>query len=843
MIKFKIPFFCLAVVCAVMISSSIVLSQEKQVPNSDEISPRLKAVKTFADKALKYGRDRWSGQDTPLFADGLNIETLRPAVWRFNGNEYFISNFASQQNFLRTLVALSLLTGDDAYENAARDAVSYMFNHKQHNSGLLPWGGHRFVDLKNLQDVTGFDSNSHELKRHFPYFKLMFEVDPDAATRMVRAMWESHIFEWSDMFYHSRHGPWINSVPDNVWDRPFNDPEPHQIADRVGAMVHTSNDLMFAAVHAFEHVQEEGALLWATRKGNMWYKARNPETGLGSYYYHMEPTHYPGTDDPRGFEWPEFEHYGMAATSTRLWARSLWPRVVYVDAPIAKFAMAELLGEEDGEIFRYWAHSALKAFATHDAYNEHNNTINLLLTDGRVVSPENATAAIDYFYSFSMGYRITGDGDIWHVARGVANGYNLGNIGENPGDTPSLNLSTNSTNPVALLAFLELYRALEHEDYLQMARNISDNILREKINYGFLVQSKNHVHVRFDDIEPFALLMLEAVEQGKSHMMPVYPHGDAYIHGSFDGEDRTYDTRVIWPASIDRIVGAPQPHSPVNVTGVSLSPELIWFNYSISTTGYQVQIADGNHSNATILVDTTVSQINSFKFTGELEPSTSYFWRVRSFRDEYESNWSNFSAFITESDAPQVASLVHPANNAGDVSLTPDFEWSSSSNANSYRFMLAENSTFDEVLVDTVTSDNFFTLNSPLEEGTIYHWRVQSRKGEITANWSSVWSFSTATTTNISNTGDVPIAVTLQQNYPNPFNPSTLIRFAIPENMHVRLEVYNTLGQLIQTLINENMGSGWQEVTFHAEQLPSGVYIYRLQAGDVSISKRLMLIK
>ncbi len=833
----------LIVTLLVISFSSISLSQDKQETFSEDNNPRLEAVKTHADMVLKYGRDRWSGQNTPLFADGLNIETLQPAVWQYNGNQYFISNFASQQNLLRTLVALSVLTGDDTYEQAAKDAVAYMFDHLQHNSGLLPWGGHRFVDLKNLQNVTGFDSNSHELKRHFPYFKLMFEVDPDAATRMVRAMWESHIHDWSDKFYHSRHGSWISSVPANVWDRPFNDPEPHQLADRVGAMVHTSNDLMFAAVHAFEHVQEEGALLWAKRKGEMWYKARNQETGLGSYYYHMEPTHYPGTDDPRGFEWPEFEHYGEAATSTRLWARTLWPRVVYVDAPIAKFAMAELLGEDDGEIFRYWAHSALKAFATHDSYNAHDNTINQLLTDGRIVNANAATAAVDYFYSFSMGYRITADADLWHVARGVANGHNLGNIGENPGDSPNVNLLTTSTNPVALLAFLELYRALGHEDYLQMARNIGDNILAHKVNYGFFVQSENHVHARFDDVEPFALLMLEAVEQDKADLMPVYPHGEAYIHGSFDGEDRTYDTRVIWPVSINRIVGAPEPHSPVNQSGVSRSPELIWSNFSISTSGYQVQILDGNHANATVVVDTTVTSVNIYNHPDELEPNKTYFWRVRSFREEYPGNWSTASAFITESGAPEAVSLVFPDDNAVDVPIFTEFEWSAVSSVDSYRFMLSRNSAFSDIELDTLISQNSLSLNTSLDEGSTFYWRVQSQKGDVNGNWSPVWSFSTATITDIAYDADIPGVVTLNQNYPNPFNASTRIQFAIPENMHVRLDVYNTLGQLMQSLVNENKGPGWYDVPFNADHFSSGVYIYRLQAGDVTQSKRLLLVK
>ncbi len=153
---------------------------------------------------------------------------------------------------MRTLVALSELTGEDQYKQAAMNATAYMFDHHQYESGLLPWGGHRFLDLKTLDDVYGFDTNSHELKRHFPYYDLMFEVDKESATQLVRGFWESHIYDWSNEFYHNRHGQWVDTVPEDIWDRSFSDPDAHQVIDR-GTMVHTSNDLMYAAVHSFSH--------------------------------------------------------------------------------------------------------------------------------------------------------------------------------------------------------------------------------------------------------------------------------------------------------------------------------------------------------------------------------------------------------------------------------------------------------------------------------------------------------------------------------------------------------------------------------------------------------------
>ena len=83
----------------------------------------------------------------------------------------------------------------------------------------------------------------------------------------------------------------------------------------------------------------------------------------------------------------------------------------------------------------------------------------------------------------------------------------------------------------------------------------------------------------------------------------------------------------------------------------------------------------------------------------------------------------------------------------------------------------------------------------------------------------------------------------LDQNYPNPFNPTTNIRFAIPQSSFVTLKVYNILGKEIATLVNEQKESGIYDVNFDASDLASGVYVYKIQAGNFSATKKLMLMK
>lgn len=88
----------------------------------------------------------------------------------------------------------------------------------------------------------------------------------------------------------------------------------------------------------------------------------------------------------------------------------------------------------------------------------------------------------------------------------------------------------------------------------------------------------------------------------------------------------------------------------------------------------------------------------------------------------------------------------------------------------------------------------------------------------------------------------------LYQNYPNPFNPNTIIRFSIPSSVksqtsNVKLIVYNSLGKEISTLVNENLNSGNYEVRFDSKDLSSGIYYYKLEAGDFRDVKKMVLLK
>jgi hypothetical protein len=92
-----------------------------------------------------------------------------------------------------------------------------------------------------------------------------------------------------------------------------------------------------------------------------------------------------------------------------------------------------------------------------------------------------------------------------------------------------------------------------------------------------------------------------------------------------------------------------------------------------------------------------------------------------------------------------------------------------------------------------------------------------------------------------------PTNFALMQNYPNPFNPSTTIEFSIPEMSNISIEVYNVIGELVASLVNQTLDAGYHRFNFDASNLPSGTYVYQLKAngqnGTFVETKKMLFMK
>jgi hypothetical protein len=156
------------VVLAILLICQLCVCFGKEAPDPADPNRYLNAVREFADNVLKYGRDTYGPKHTPLFVDGLNVNTHEPVKWIApNGDRWILSNLASQQNLFRTLDGLTRITGDPKYKQAAMDAIKYAFENLRSPTGLFYWGR---VSAYDAQADKVYDGREHSFKFIYPYY-------------------------------------------------------------------------------------------------------------------------------------------------------------------------------------------------------------------------------------------------------------------------------------------------------------------------------------------------------------------------------------------------------------------------------------------------------------------------------------------------------------------------------------------------------------------------------------------------------------------------------------------------------------------------------------------------
>jgi hypothetical protein len=197
---------------------------------------------------------------------------------------------------------------------------------------------------------------------------------------------------------------------------------------------------------------------------------------------------------------------------------------------------------------------------------------------------------------------------------------------------------------------------------------------------------------------------------------------------------------------------------------------------------------------------------------------------------------------------PAPVALVAPPDNAVVGNDSVQFSWRpASAGVERYRWEVATDSLFTNPVVDTMLTATSSIIRG-LIGGQVYWWRVAAENARSWGPFSPSNRFITLVT-GINRTRDFPYESSLSQNFPNPFNPSTTIRYTVAgigsqgPGINVKLIVYDVLGEVVATLVNETEMPGEFEVTFDASGLSSGVYIYRLQAEGYVHSRKLLLLK
>lgn len=539
-------------------STILLIPTAVAVEAGDMPPPRsyVPAVRTFADNVLQFGRDVYGPARTPLLIDGINIDTHEPATWRLTPEhaadwkmprEWILSNLASQQNLFRVLVVLSDLTGDARYKQAAVDAIAYTFDHYQHPSGLLFWAGHSAIDLRTEQPVgegrTRDFAGKHEFKNHYPFYELMWEVNPAATRRLLESAWSNHILDWGNLDMN-RHGL-TDPVSPTLWDDRYDD-TPVPFVGKGLTFILTGIDLCYAGAFLSEQTNDGRPLVWAKRMAKRYVDVRDPATGLGADNYSTEPS-----NRMKQQFGAEFGDRFTEATVTSLYGNR------YNRSAICQLKLAERLGDK-GKEFGVWAVEDLTAYAKH-AYDKTDNSFWPTLIDGTKLTPadrkrdgyvevrwlEKRPAEAIHFWAYALAFKFSRDPLMWETARSIAAGLGLGDLGAADGAGRQLNRATAHADPNAIFALLDLCAATRDRSFLSLARSVGDNLLREQFHRGFFVNSPEHLFSKFDTITPLALLYLEVTERGLPVKLPLYSAGKSYLHCPFEGL-RTYDHKVIY---------------------------------------------------------------------------------------------------------------------------------------------------------------------------------------------------------------------------------------------------------------------------------------------------------
>ncbi len=295
--------------------------------------------------------------------------------------------------------------------------------------------------------------------------------------------------------------------------------------------------------------------------------------------------------------------------------------------------------------------------------------------------------------------------------------------------------------------------------------------------------------------------------------------------------------------SFTTIVAAPKAPAlagPVDTAkNVSITPTLSWAKATGAVT-YCLQVSPSLGFSTTVVDDSTIA--DTTKTIGPLQNNVTYYWRVSAKNDGGTSAWSLVRSFTTIVATPTAPSLVAPADSAINVQLNTLVSWNAVSGATLFHLQVSTAAIFASLFLDDSTLSESSRSISKLSLATTYFWRVRAKNEAGWGAFSSARRFSTIRTTSVEQVGNaIPSEYGLSQNYPNPFNPSTIIQFALPKRSQVSLKVFDLLGREVVNLVSQDLGPGYYSVRWQAG-VPSGTYIYRLQAGEFVESKKMILL-
>ena len=326
-----------------------------------------------------------------------------------------------------------------------------------------------------------------------------------------------------------------------------------------------------------------------------------------------------------------------------------------------------------------------------------------------------------------------------------------------------------------------------------------------------------------------------------------------YFYGNFGTAAfsvEVSDTTIQNPGLVDTIVAAHLPGQyylldralGAGITGV--------IRDSVTLEPIEAEVQVLQHINADINPRLSRPDYGRYR---RLLASGSY--TLKFLKDDYRTI-TVYNVGVTNSGPTEVNMLLsplYPRPPAPVLSYPPEdttlndnmvvFDWNPSDLADFYLFELYQHPDLETpVYVDSSLIDTSFTLDTPLSD-TVYYWTVKGGNSNGWGPYSDLWMFGVNTETGTDDPTFQPHAFELYQNYPNPFNASTLIEYSLPSASHVTIEIYDILGRRMKTIIIGEQQAGYHQITWNAFDKSSGMYFYKVRAGEYTGTKKMVLLK
>ena len=220
---------------------------------------------------------------------------------------------------------------------------------------------------------------------------------------------------------------------------------------------------------------------------------------------------------------------------------------------------------------------------------------------------------------------------------------------------------------------------------------------------------------------------------------------------------------------------------------------------------------------------------------------------VNEARDANDCPFQKIEMFVTYTGSndtiPNAPVLNTPLSGTQNVGINKLLKWNAEYGAVIYHIDVATDSLFANIFKAKDVTTPYYTVTQ-LQGSTTYYWRVKTNNGgHWSPGWSSVWNFSTTMNSGVNNLAFTEKGYRLEQNIPNPSNGQTVIKYFVPAKEKIVIKLFDIEGNEIAVPVNEEKAKGEFSISVDMSRYAAGTYFYRMEAGNVSDTKKLVLEK